>query len=416
MKRRIFNHPTLWLAVGAASVLYLSGCSSGEVKAKAPPVGAKANAEGRPPWDWDKYQLSSRMRLGTMPCQLQPKSTIQVYSPYLGTLRVYVDEVQSDQSEGYLWAEFEPDIFASEEKWLTEAKKRLEERERVQMEIEVPRKKLALERQLEEAERQAAYARILATNKAWADVALTLPGGSAPIRPDALEKTEMELKLVAQQMDMILETNLTALNLDLGLQRLDWERRNLEFQKRKDQSQFRMPFAGKLTVSLPLSKGVTEYSVDSGQELGVVRDFSAIRVRVPIGNSSWSAIPGEKLTAIVRVPSGPALEANFAYHKIEKNQNREESVYYFEIPGDRSVLAGRMVGTHVSCELWANLDEPARVVPKLALVLHDPEAFGERSWSEAVKKLFPGARVLAEGQTDLGIVLPKTMKVSQLSQ
>lgn len=338
-----------------------------------------------------------------------------VHSPYLGTLRVHVEEPQADLKEGFLWAEFDPEIFAFDEKLLEESKKRLDIREQVQMEIELPRKKLQLERSLDEARRQADLARMIATNQAMAEVILTFPGASTPMRPDALEKTDLERRLLEQQMNFILETNLSAIGLDVGAPRLEWERRAMDFKKRKEQSQFRMPFDGRLTVSLPITKGISEYPVEGGQEIGIIRDFSSIRLRVPIGNPSWSAIPGEQLSATVRMPTGAAIEANFAYHKIERNQNREESVYYFEFPPERSASAARLVGTHLACELWVKLDEPARIVPKLSLVMHDPEIFTSKSWQLAVGALFPGARVVAEGQTDVGVVLPKPLRVSQVN-
>ena len=414
MKHRIFN--SALLAGLGAGLLLCTGCDSREAKALNQPGSNAAPPAARPAWSWEKYPLMQRMRLGTLPCQLHPKSTMVVHSPYLGTLRVHVDEPQNDLPEGFLWAEFEPDIFAFEEKILAESRKRLDERERVQWEIELPRKKLQVERALQEADRRAQYARLIATNKEFADAIFTLPNAAGPLRPDDLEKTELEHHLLEQQWTFIQETNLTAIGLDLGVQRFDWERRNIEFQRRKEQSQFRMPFAGKLTVSLPVTKGVTEYSVEGGQELGVVRDFSSIRVRVPIGNPSWSSLPGEKLSATIRMPSGESIQAEFAYQKIERTQNREESVYYFLVPPERSKAASRLVGSHLSCELWVKLDQPAHIVPKLSLVLHDPEVFTSRSWPIAVSALFPGARVVAEGQTDVGIVLPKTLKVSQLTR
>ena len=101
--------------------------------------------------------------------------------------------------------------------------------------------------------------------------------------------------------------------------------------------------------------------------------------------------------------------------KIERIQNREESVYYFEFPPNQSATAARLVGSQVACELSVRLDEPVHVVPKLSLVLHDPEAFENRSWAIAVSTLFPGARLVAEGQTDLAIAVPNSVTVSQVT-
>jgi hypothetical protein len=60
----------------------------------------------------------------------------------------------------------------------------------------------------------------------------------------------------------------------------------------------------------------------------------------------------------------------------------------------------------LSCELWLGLAQPARIVPKLALVLHEPGAFQNRHWSEGIAQMLPGAQVLVEGQTDLAILPP----------
>ena len=81
------------------------------------------------------------------------------------------------------------------------------------------------------------------------------------------------------------------------------------------------------------------------------------------------------------------------------------NVYYFQFPTNRCSAAARLVGTDVSCELWLALAEPARVVPKLALVLHEPSVFQNRRWNEGLAKLAPGAEVLVEGQTDLAILI-----------
>ena len=54
------------------------------------------------------------------------------------------------------------------------------------------------------------------------------------------------------------------------------------------------------------------------------------------------------------------------------------------------------------------LTEPARIVPKLAVILHQPDAFQSRNWSSGVSSTFSGARLLLEGQTDLAIVVSES--------
>ena len=70
-------------------------------------------------------------------------------------------------------------------------------------------------------------------------------------------------------------------------------------------------------------------------------------------------------------------------------------------------MAARLVGSDISCEVWLALSQPAHVVPKLALVLHQPASFQSRLWNDGIAQLSPGAQVLVEGQTDLAIVVPE---------
>jgi hypothetical protein len=67
-----------------------------------------------------------------------------------------------------------------------------------------------------------------------------------------------------------------------------------------------------------------------------------------------------------------------------------------------------LIGANNQCDLWADLSEAARIVPKLAVILHQPDAFQSRNWNSGVSSTFPGARLLLEGQTDLAIVVSQS--------
>jgi hypothetical protein len=221
-----------------------------------------------------------------------------------------------------------------------------------------------------------------------------------------LTDAEEELRLIDQNLEYLHETNSAVLAMDIGSMRSQWRQQKLEFERRRAQATLKMPFNGQLTLSLPLAEGVAEYPVNIGQELGVARDLSIVRVRVPFANSAWSALPPDHLFAIVRLPSGQELEAQFAYNKVERVQNREESAYYFQFLPEHTALVARLIGTDVTCELWLNLGQAARIVPKLALIMHNPVAFQSGNWSAGLAHAFPGARLAVEGQTDLGVILP----------
>src|SRR5687767_857640 len=159
ISRRILGR-NVGVMIGAAVMLgaVATGCSPEEAKAKgdgkkktaAGPVGASGMA-----WNWEQYPAFTRMRVGQLPCQLQPKSTITVMSPISGLLRIYAQSPQSQQKAGFLWGEFEPEILKQDEQMLAESLKKLEDLERVQWEIEYPRKKRQLEQQVKDADRKS---------------------------------------------------------------------------------------------------------------------------------------------------------------------------------------------------------------------------------------------------------------------
>jgi hypothetical protein len=395
-------------ACSVAAVLF-NGCTPKEAKA-----ARDRNVEVKPAsWNWEEYPPVNKMRLGVLSCLLQPRSTISVASPLTGLLKVHATAPQTNLPSGFLWAEFEPEIFAAEAKSLTEALKKLEDRETMEREVEFPRRKMQLAKQIEEAERQLTWMRIVSTNKELTDLMFSTGPNGGTLRPDSLRQSEMELRLLEQSMNYLETTNHAAMGVDLAGQRTDWERRKLEFDRRRSQARFRMPFDGRLTLNIPLSDGVTDYPVTAGQELGVARDVSSIRVRVPVENVAWSGLPVDKLTAVVRVGE-EVFHARFSFQKIERAQNREESVYYFEVPDEQSAKAAKLIGANVSCELWLDLWEHVRIVPKLALILRKPDAFKNQSWAWALNELFPGTRLVVEGQTELAVAIPREMKVSSV--
>jgi hypothetical protein len=389
----------------------LSGCSPKQAKAKLPDLTRGQPTPSGPAWNWESYPEMKRMRVAVLPCQLQPKSTITVLSPISGMLRVYVQAPQANLPADYLWAEFEPEIFAQEEQTLQEQLARLEDLEKLQWGIEFPRRKMQLMEQIESAEHELKKLRMLSTNETLASKFFNVGTNRSIMRPQALAKAEENMRLLQQSLTYIESTNYAALGFDPAGQRTDWKRRRLDFEQRRRQSRFEMPFDGKLTFSIPISEGVTNCRVNLGQEIAVARDISLVRVRIAMENVAWTGISPEKLQAVVR-SGGQSFTANFAFQKIEKVQNREESAYYFEFASEKAAAVARLIGANVTCELWTDLTQPARIVPKLAMVLHHPEAFQNKDWGVAIGSTFPGARLLIEGQTDLAVIVPREVKVS----
>jgi hypothetical protein len=344
------------------------------------------------------------MRLAAVPGRVLPKTSLNISAPFSGLLRLYIDRPNTNLAAGFVWAEFEPKILAAESNALYEARAKIDERERLLLELELPRQKIELSRKIDDLKRQLALMRLVATNPAVAHQ--VMPGvKERSVKDDTIRRAEDELRIAQENYQYLVQTNLHVLGQDFQSQRSELQRRQLDYDRQAAQSRLKMPFDGQLNPSIQLAEGISEYPVNAGQELAVARDLSTILLRVPLADANWSTLPTERLVAVVTLPTGARLEAPFAFKKLERIQAREDVIYYFEFPSRRSESAARLIGTEVSCELWLGLVQPAHVVPKLTLVLHQPSAFSSRRWNEGLAKLAPGASLLVEGQTDLAIVL-----------
>jgi hypothetical protein len=362
-----------------------------------------------PKFSLETYPRMNKMRLAVLPCRVLPRTSMTVNSPFAGQLRLYVDKPQTNLAAGSLWAEFEPKILIAESNALADAKSRLSEREKMILVLDLPKQTLKLAREIEEARRQITLLEVVSTNQGLFTGGISFPGvKDRSLNPDNLVRARQELKVMEDNYHYLQNTNLAVLGVDLQAQRLELERRSLEFERQQTQARFKMPFAGQLNLSLQLADGVMDYPVNAGQELAVVRDLSTVMIRLALSDPSWSALPSESMVATVNLPDGRRLEAPFAFKRIEKVQNREDIIYYFQFPADKIASAVRLIGTDVSCELWLGLPETARIVPKLALVMAKPTLFQNRRWNEGLSQLSQGARLLVEGQTDLAIVIPSS--------
>ena len=141
----------------AVALVLLAACSS-QTEALADKAPAK------PPWRWELYPSTNRIRLATLSCRIQPKSSLKLIAPIAGMLHVHVHTLQTNLAVGTIWAEFEPEQFSEEAKALQDAAVHLSEREKSLLNLDLPRQKLKFTRELYEAERQLAMLKLLQTN------------------------------------------------------------------------------------------------------------------------------------------------------------------------------------------------------------------------------------------------------------
>ena len=392
---KLLMHATLL----AGLLRLVSGCSPAPVQNTTPAPGEN--------WNWETVPAVDKMRLGLLPCRVQPKSSTVINSPANGLLHLYVDRAQTNLPAGFVWGEFEPKLLAGESSALQETKQRLDERERLLLELELPKQKLKLLKEIDDVQKQTAILGMLTTNRDIAPAIIGLMGlKDKSVTDEAFQRSKRELQVLHDSYRYLEATNLALLGVDLQQPRTDLQHRQLEFERQQNQARLKMSTACQLNISFPLADRVSDYPVNSGAELAVLRDMTSILLRAILSEPSWSTLPTERLKAVISLPDGTRLEAPFESKRLEKVQMREDVVYYFQFPTNRANAAARMIGTDVTCELWLSLTEPARVIPKLTLAINRPAAFSNRRWNEGVAQLAKGARVLVEGQTDLAITIP----------
>jgi hypothetical protein len=390
--------------LGLALLLALLCCAPGCDKKDA---RSEQEAAPAPPFSLESFPRSDKMRLALLPCRVLPRTSVPILSPLAGQLRLYVDKPQTNLPGNFLWAEFEPKILIAESNALAEARARLQEKQHLTLELDLPKQTLKMAKDIEELRRQLALLEVFSTNKSLFTNGVNYPGMKVgSLNPENVERARQELRVMETNYAYLQQTNLAVLGVDLQSARTELERRSLDYERLQSQSRFKMPFQGQLNLNLQLVDGVKDYPVIAGQELAVIRDLSTILLRLAMADPSWSALSSEKMSAMINLPDGTRLEAPFAFKRIEKVQNREEVVYYFQFPSEKIPSAVRLLGTDVSCELMLSLERPARIVPKLSLVMAEPALFQNRRWNDGLTRLARGAYVLVEGQTDLAIVTP----------
>ena len=383
------------LTVLAFALVLLTACSpkTETLADKAPP---------KPPWRWELYPSTNRIRLATLSCKVQPKSSLTLTAPIAGRLHLHVDTLQTNLTVGSVWAEFEPEQFSEEAKVLKDAAIHLSKREESLWDLDLPRQKLKFTRELYEAERQLSMLKLLRTN----DNLTLLPAlglKSPSLNPKAQAMLQTEVDLLRRTLNAITQTNLVVIGIDLNEQRAALKKRRSDFERRRSQARLKMPTTGQLSINLPLADGVKEYWVHTGQDLAIVRDLQKVYLRAVLPEPAWAGQVSGALSMVVPLSNGQRLTAKYAHQRLERMHTREEAAAYFLItdPPISDIL--HLLGLEVTGELYFDLAHSARVVPKLTLVMHDPSAFQERSWSAGVHRLWPDSRVIAEGQTELAI-------------
>ena len=75
----------------------------------------------------------------------------------------------------------------------------------------------------------------------------------------------------------------------------------------------------------------------------------------------------------------------------------------FNVPSSGVSLLRRNIDSVVTADLVLQLERPARIVSKMALLTARPQGFSTTDWAGGVSTTWPGATVVAVGTTSVAI-------------
>jgi hypothetical protein len=359
-----------------------------------------------PSFDASKYPQASELVLASLPADVQPLRSVRVKSPSDGLLTLRLPAPGTRLPEGTVWGEFDPERLKLEGDVVTLARALFEEKEKSKLGFELARSAAELSERRAEFKRQADMLARISADPALAELYAGETSGASSREEVAALAARLRAQL--DLIDEVLrfagtprETELErrALELKLQAQELDFKRRLQEFR-------LAMPFEGEISLIPPAPPEGKTLRVPLGADLALVRDFSAIQARVPIRRPEWRVVDPARLQLRQPNRGRTALTADYQRSVLQEINGREELLYLFQFPDSQRTAARPLAGGFVTLQLVLRLEEPARIIPKIDLILAAPAAFREGGWEAGVAAILPGARLLAQGETHLAVVTP----------
>lgn len=357
--------------------------------------------------DLRDYKETRQLLVGIVSAQVTPAHSLRVKSPSDGRLFLRLPGNRGTiLPAGTVWAEFDPERTALEREAITLARTLLEKKERPRLQLDTDREALDLADKRAETARQLRMFQRILDDPELAGFYLESPdaGDDRAQLGQTMERLRRQLDL----MDAVLAYAGTEQHIEAESRVLDIKLRQheLDLKQREEDKRLAMPFDGEITLLIERpADDDTPVRTQLGDELALIQDYSAVRARFVVKRPELRAIAPETLHLRVSAGAVP-LTAAFESRLIEETGGREELVYRFRFQDKDRATARPLAGGSLTARLYANLPQPARIIPKLDLVLAEPEAFREGDWHVGLAAALPGATLLAIGETELAVVPP----------
>lgn len=373
--------------LASALIAFAAGCAR-----QTPPPAPAA-------WDWSQFPREDRLLVAEVPARAAPARLELIQAPAAGILRLTPGlDFHEPIPASTVWARIES-LDTTGDEAAARLGQEIERRRSRFLALDRPALIAQADREIHAAEESAAAAEFAEKHPGLfqGDRPLLDPALRPALSPGQLADLIRSLR---EKRDQLQTGDAAAEPGDLQALRAELERTQRAAAQRRQQLQLSAPFAGVLSLADPADGR----NVQPGAPLALLSDPSSLRLRVRA--SSFAAGSSSSLEIEALLPGGTAVRAACSGSSFESG-DRIISVLWFDTAVDRQVLSQLgAAGAEVPARIFLRLPSAACVVPKLLVARYDRQNALAAGWRDAVTRLFPGAKFVAEGRTAVAIEPP----------
>lgn len=350
------------------------------------------------------FPYMGEFTLARVDARVQAEMSMRFYAPGNGQLQVRLVKTNGTVEKNEVWAVFSPEALKLGDEMLAARQAVLKMRMETLNQIDLPQKRLEIEKKLREARRlQEITKRLGADEEVWKTLAELMPEAgldAADRSPAVIDRT---VEILTQQLAFLSGERGSGASQELQVAEVELRQAEIEQELKRSQYEMRMPFNGALVCNLELRDGVENYPVTTGQLIGVARKEDALTCEVRMQDARWLAMPPEALFLRLSLANGAEFKLPYSGRRIREEMRAEVLHYVFTVPSAGVTALRRNIDSVLAADLFLQLEHPARIIPKVALLTARPQAFSTANWAVGVSALWPQATVVAVGTSSVAV-------------
>lgn len=182
--------------------------------------------------------------------------------------------------------------------------------------------------------------------------------------------------------------------------RLANEKLRLTYERTRALRELRMPYSGVVQYHIPLpEKEGMRVPVAVSTPILTVADDSVLYIALTLPDPELAKLDASRFS--VSIAQGEeTISAPYAFRRVEKQGQNEQTVYYFAVSPQQKEAAWEMVGTNLVAELFYRSEPTWRYEAKADLA-REAGLCSFSTWAELLAALRPGFSVVFCGETHL---------------